>query len=298
MAVNLNPMYNLLVSANDESWDGSPWEIEQPRCVREYTDDRIAAQWGKLTAEDVNELRRHPCIFAYESGCKKDPRFGVIRDVVARQGQVRITYELFGLDHFLTHCDLADLAFELDIWKWELNRTHWAVKDVDLARELHAKGITLPHWARAGAKAVDITTHGFDVALSFPGESRDYVENVAKELERLLGPHAYFYDNNYVSQLARPNLDVLLQEIYGIRSGLVVVFLSRDYQDKEWCGVEFRAIREIIMKRETSRVMFVRLDDGGLDGVFKTDGYIDARKFSPHDVARFVEERVSFSKKQ
>ena len=71
-------MYNLLVSGNDESWDGKPWEIEQPRCVREYTDDRITALWGKLSAEDVNDLQRLPCIFAYESGCNKDPRFGVI----------------------------------------------------------------------------------------------------------------------------------------------------------------------------------------------------------------------------
>lgn len=289
-------MYNLLVSGNDESWGGKPWEIELPRCIREYTDDRITAQWGGLSAANVNELRRFPCIFAYESGCRKDPLFGVIRDAVARQGQVRITYELFDLSPFLSHSDLADLSFELDIGNWELNRTHWAVKDVDLARELHSKGITLPHWARGATRTVDITTHGFDVALSFPGESRDYVENVAKELESLLGPHAYFYDNNYVSQLARPNLDVLLQGIYGDRSSLVVVFLSKDYQDKEWCGIEFRAIREIIMKRETGRVMFVRLDDGEVEGVFKTDGYVDARKFSPHDVARFVEERVNLSK--
>jgi hypothetical protein len=289
-------MYNLLVSGNDESWSGKPWEIELPRCIREYTDDWITAQWGELSAANVNELRRFPCIFAYESGCRKDPLFGVIRDAVARQGQTRITYELFDLNPFLSHSDLANLSFELDIGKWELNRTHWAVKDVDLARELHSKGITLPHWARGATRAVDITSHGFDVALSFPGASRDYVENVAKELETLLGPHAYFYDNNYVSQLARPNLDILLQGIYRERSSLVVVFLSKDYQDKEWCGIEFRAIREIIMKRETGKVMFVRLDDGEVEGVFKTDGYIDARKFSPHDVARFVEERVNLSK--
>ena len=44
----------------------------------------------------------------------------------------------------------------------------------------------------------------FDVALSFPGEARPLVEKIAQELERRLGPNAYSYDNNYVSQLARP----------------------------------------------------------------------------------------------
>ena len=65
---------------------------------------------------------------------------------------------------------------------------------VDLARELHVKGVMLPHWARTTAKAVDITTHEFKVGLSFPGEVRDYVDSVAAELERLIGPNSYFYE--------------------------------------------------------------------------------------------------------
>ena len=124
-------------------------------------------------------------------------------------------------------------------------------KDVNLAKELQAKGIALPHWARTVAKAVDISTHQFDVALSFPGEVRGYVEPVVSALERNIGPNSYFYDNNYVSQLARPSLDVLLQDIYQNRAKLVVVFLCSDYQDKEWCGIEFRAVKEIMMKQRT-----------------------------------------------
>lgn len=286
-------MYNLFVSAQDDAWEGEPYQLELDRCVCEYTDTELTARYGDLTAANVNELRRLPCIFAYETGCKKDPKFGVIRDVIKRQGKARIEYEIIELDKFLTVADLAeDLAFELDISKWEMNRTHWAVKGIDLARELRLKGIILPHWARTATKAVDITTHQFDVALSFPGEIRDYIEPVVAELERNIGPNSYFYDNNYVSQLARPSLDVLLQDIYRNRSKLVVVFLCSDYQEKEWCGIEFRAIKEIMMQRENDRVMFVKMDEGEVDGVFKTDGYIDGQKYSPADVARFIQERV------
>src|SRR5216683_1139250 len=95
---------------------------------------------------------------------------------------------------FLSAADLSEFKFELDIAKWELNRTHWAVKDVNLPKELHVKGITLPAWTRNVAKAVDITTHLFDVGLSFPGEARELVDRVAYELERLIGPNSYFYD--------------------------------------------------------------------------------------------------------
>jgi hypothetical protein len=220
----------------------------------------------------------------------------VIQNITKRQGQVRIAYDIKELDPFLTLEELTTLAFELDIGKWELNRTHWAVKDVNLAKELKARGITLPGWARSVSKAVDITTHAFDVALSFPGEARSLVEPIAIELERNIGPNSYFYDNNYVSQLARPSLDTLLQDIYRNRSKLVVVFLSGDYQRKEWCGIEFRAIKEIIMERDYKMIMFVKMDEGTVDGVFKTDGYIDGRKFSPEDIARFIQERIELLK--
>ena len=82
------------------------------------------------------------------------------------------------------------------------------------------------------------------------------------------------------------------QDIYRNRSKLVVVFLSGEYQKKDWCGVEFRAIKEIIMERDHLRIMFIRTDDGGVDGVFKTDGYVDARHFDTAELATFIHERV------
>ncbi|MEQ1627729.1 MAG: TIR domain-containing protein [Nitrospira sp.] len=285
-------MYNLFVSGSDEDWEGEPYLIEASRCVREYTDIEITKRLAELDARAINELRSLPCIFAYESGCNKSPKFGVIRNIAKRQGKVRIEYEIKKVDPFLTDEDMASMSFELDIAKWEMNRTHWAVKDVNLPKELSAREISLPGWERSLLRTVDITTHIFDVALSFPGEARPLVEPIALQLERNLGPNSYFYDNNYVSQLARPSLDTLLQDIYRNRSKLVVIFLSGDYQRKEWCGVEFRAIKEIIMQREHKKIMFIKLDDGVVDGVFKTDGYVDARKFGPEDIATFVQERV------
>lgn len=286
-------MYNLLVSGNDEAWSGEPSFLEAGRCVHEYTDSEITKTYGDFTSSQVEALRRFPCIFAYETGCRKDPKFGILRDVVKRQGKVKIEYELVEQDPFIKHDDILALRFELDISDWEMNRTHWAIKDVNLAKELAAKGVHLPRWARNEAKAVDITAQLFDVALSFPGEVRNYVESVAGELEMLIGPDSYFYDDNYKAQLARPSLDTLLQDIYRNRSRLIVVFLCEKYQEKEWCGIEFRAIREIIKEREHQRLMFIKMDEGRVDGVFSTDGYIDGRTHTPREVAGFIQERVS-----
>lgn len=285
-------MYNLFVSADVNAWTGEPFLIEVSRCVREYTDTKITKELGKLDTAAVRKLQRLPCIFAYEAGHKKSPKFGVVRSITKREDQVRIEYEIKDIDRFLSDKDLLSLAFALDLTEWEMNRTHWAVKDVNLAKELSTLGINLPAWARDIAKAVDITTHSFDVALSFPGEVRVVVEQIARELETLIGPNSYFYDANYASQLARPSLDTLLQEIYRDRSKLVVVFLCGDYQRKDWCGIEFRAIKEIIMKHDNKKIMFIKMDDGRVDGVFEADGYIDGRKYSPQEIAHFIQERV------
>jgi hypothetical protein len=286
-------MYHLFVSANSQNWQGTAWQIELARCVREYTDERITKAYGDLTPSQVDDLRRYPCIFAYEAVHKQNPKFGLIRDVTARQGQVRVEYELHTVGTFLTAELLEKLAFELDIGEWEMNRTHWAVKDVDLAKELHRQGISLPAWARGAGGSVDIAKHQFDVALSFPGESRALVEEIARALEGRLGPDRYFYDNNYKAQLARPSLDVLLQDLYRNRSKFIVVFIGADYQRKEWCGIELRSIREIILQRGYDRIMFVRLDNVEVEGVFKTDGYIDAKLHNPSEIAHFIQQRIA-----
>lgn len=83
-----------------------------------------------------------------------------------------------------------------------------------------------------------------------------------------------------------------MQDIYRNRSKLVVVFLCEKYQEKEWCGIEFRAIKEIIMERQNEKIMFVKMDDGAVEGVFKTDGYIDGWVHSPTEVAGFIKERI------
>jgi len=141
-------------------------------------------------------------------------------------------------------------------------------------------------------KPISIDDHQFDVSFSFPGEVRNYVESTVVALGSFIEPNSYFYDNNYRAQLARPSLDTLLQDIYRNRSKLIVVFLCEKYQEKEWCGIEFRAIRDIIKCKENDKVMFIKMDEGSVDGVFSTDGYIDGRVHSPIEVARIIYDRI------
>ncbi len=132
----------------------------------------------------------------------------------------------------------------------------------------------------------------FKVALSFPGEKREYIREVVEALCKIIGKESVFYDHFYTSELARPNLDTLLQSVYHKNSDLVVAFLCEEYQEKEWCGLEWRAIKDLIKKKEDNRIMLMRFDNAEIEGVFTIDGYVDCNNFSPNEIAKFIVERI------
>lgn len=132
----------------------------------------------------------------------------------------------------------------------------------------------------------------FHVALSYPGEHRDYVEKVAHALSNTLTHDKVFYDRNYEAELSRPNLDTYLLQIYHEQSDLVVVFLSREYDKKDWCRLEFRAIRDLIKRRRDDEIMFVRVAEGDVAGVLGIDGFVDARNRPASEVASLICKRL------
>lgn len=133
-----------------------------------------------------------------------------------------------------------------------------------------------------------MTKKRFQVALSFPGEQRSYVLEVAQLLTNRLGEHAVFYDDWYKHELARPNLDTYLQRIYHQETQLLVPFLCADYEKKEWCGLEWRAIRDLIKQnyRQDEDIMPLRFDDTQIDG------YIDLRMHTPEQISELIIKRL------
>jgi hypothetical protein len=83
-------MFNLFVSGNPSAWAGSPLALERDRFL-EFTDADVKKAFGDLSAGAVARLVRLPCVFAYEAICKKDPLFGVVRRVVGRDRDVRVS---------------------------------------------------------------------------------------------------------------------------------------------------------------------------------------------------------------
>lgn len=283
-------MYNFLVTAREGAWDLLAYEYDTER-FGEYSSPAIMERLRTLTGAAIEQLLSLPALFAYE-GEVGAVRLGYIRRIKQRARSILIEYEFENAVPPIPFERIAGLKSRLDIAKWEMNRTHWAVKDEDLFAILQAAGLIGETFATGTGLVGRVEELTFKVALSFPGEHRDYVSQVAAELKRRLPIGAVFYDRDFTSQLARPNLDTLLQRIYLTNSELVVVFVSAEYDRKQWCGIEWRAIREIIKNKSDHSIMFMRFDDTTIAGTFSIDGYVDLQDYTPLDAARFIMERV------
>jgi len=135
----------------------------------------------------------------------------------------------------------------------------------------------------------------FRVGLSFPGEKRDYINLVADLLAAELGRERVLYDGYLVSELARPELDLYIARLYREETDLLVPFYCREYQQKKWCQLEWRQMRDILFRLESGRVMPFRFDDAHIDGVLSIDGYISIENRSPFDVARLILDRLGMA---
>ncbi|MGN7918589.1 FRG domain-containing protein [Lysobacter sp. 22409] len=134
-------MFNFLVTASDGAWNLPGYEYPRGRFL-EYTSDDIAASFRELKDLQLRALMELPCLFAYE-GTDEPMRVGRLKSVKLR-GNGSLLYVQPELDPQIPPIPferIEPLQTALDIRNWELNRTHWAIKDEDLFEVLIAAGI-------------------------------------------------------------------------------------------------------------------------------------------------------------
>ena len=130
----------------------------------------------------------------------------------------------------------------------------------------------------------------YDVALSFAGEQREYVEQVAKHL-REYGKNV-FYDDFEKDKLWGKNLHEHLYEVYKNESAYIIMFVSHEYNNKEWTKHERRASQERAFIQSEEYILPVRFDDAEIPGLNTTVGYLDANKFSPEEIAQLFIQKI------
>ena len=136
----------------------------------------------------------------------------------------------------------------------------------------------------------------FDVALSYSSVRRQYVRDVAQTLTVRLGMDRVFYDEYYAAELARPGLDSYLASIYRDDSRLLVVFLCGGYEKSQWCGLEWRVVRDLLKSRSESDVMLIRFEEVELPGLLSIDGCVNVSNRPPEAIAELIERRLEFER--
>jgi hypothetical protein len=140
-------------------------------------------------------------------------------------------------------------------------------------------------------KAVDQVSPQYDVALSFAGEDREYVEQVAEVL-RGSGVKV-FYDKFETAQLWGRNLADHLGEVYGKRSRFVVIFISKFYPLKAWPKHERQSAQARAIRENTIVLLPAKFDDTDIEGMPSSTAYVDLRKTSPAELATLIQQKLS-----
>jgi hypothetical protein len=130
----------------------------------------------------------------------------------------------------------------------------------------------------------------YEIALSFAGEDRSYVKEVALCLKA--EGIKVFYDGFEKVGLWGKNLYTHLSEVYSKRSRYTVVFLSENYKRKLWTRHELESAQARAFAESEEYLLPVRFDDTEIPGIQPTVSYIDLKGVTPAELAAMIKEKV------
>jgi hypothetical protein len=133
----------------------------------------------------------------------------------------------------------------------------------------------------------------YDVALSFAGEDRAYVELVAESLKRK-GVRV-FYDKFEEVDLWGKNLYEHLSDVYLKSARFTVMFISQYYAAKVWTNHERRAAQARAINEAREYILPARFDGTEIPGLLDTTAYLDLRTHSPEEIAIRLARKLGLS---
>jgi hypothetical protein len=132
----------------------------------------------------------------------------------------------------------------------------------------------------------------YDLALSFAGEDRGIVAEVA----RLLQSHGVkvFYDKDKFEEvlLWGKDLTAHLADIYKNRASYCAMFISVHYVSKAWPRLERQHAQSRALVEKREYILPIMLDQSEVPGLSSTVAYLDARNLSPAQIAEKLLRKV------
>ena len=129
----------------------------------------------------------------------------------------------------------------------------------------------------------------YDVAVSFAGEQRDYVEAVVRGLGDDIKT---FYDADEKARLLGENLIDLLSDLYQHKARYVLMFVSAAYEKKMWPNIERQSAMARAAQQRSAYILPIRMDDTSLPGLLPTVGYLDARHEGLDGIISIIRQKL------
>ncbi len=162
-------MFNLLISYSPDSWNSGTYELDRSRAAVEYTADEISERYKFLDDKAIQELKTFPALFVTENE-SVESRIGYITSIRLRQTTVVIGFEFDPVLPSLKIGAIEDLRADIDLGRWELSRTHWAIKDEPIFEILLRKGYISQEQLDASLARKEVPTPVAPAVQVEPGE--------------------------------------------------------------------------------------------------------------------------------
>lgn len=134
------------------------------------------------------------------------------------------------------------------------------------------------------------TKFEYDIAFSFAGEDRGYVERVAKTL--VAAGMSVFYDNFETVDLWGKDLYTHLDDIYRNKARYCIMFISEAYRMKLWTNHERESAQARAFMENQEYILPARFDDTEIPGIRPTTGYVDLQGMLPEKLAELICQKV------
>ena len=149
-SVNLNMDYYNLFVIGDETFCDGHFIVPKDRALTECMSQEAKDQFSALGKDAVSQIKTFPSLFTSENhryGKTDDTHqayFGLVTDVRIQDNGIKIHFRPLST---IPQQRLNEIAYKIAIQSAsatnELNRTHWAIKKVNLIEELKAAGISV-----------------------------------------------------------------------------------------------------------------------------------------------------------
>ncbi|EPD8246238.1 toll/interleukin-1 receptor domain-containing protein [Yersinia enterocolitica] len=130
----------------------------------------------------------------------------------------------------------------------------------------------------------------YDIALSFAGEDREYVKQVADLL--LQSGVKVFYDSFEEEKLWGKDLYVYLSEIYKDKALYTIMFISEHYALKLWTNHERRSMQARAFQESAEYILPAKFDDTEIPGLLPTIGFISLVNRSPQNFVEIINRKL------